>query len=165
MKRRWLSLYVENEVGVLARVAGLFSGKSYNLHSLTVGETEDTTVSRMTICVEGDDATFEQIKKQLNRLVEVIKVVDLSNKSMHIKEVLYLKVKNCTEKEKIEVLRIADVFHVTVVDYGKESILLECLQTEQRNNDIVAAVATICKQMEVVRGGSVAVESISITER
>lgn len=165
MRRRWLSLYVENEVGVLARIAGLFSGKSYNLHSLTVGETEDTTVSRMTICVEGDDATFEQIKKQLNRLVEVIKVVDLSNKPMHIKELLYLKVKNCTEKEKTEVLRIADVFHVSVADYGKDSILLECLQTEQRNNDIVAAVAILCKQMEVVRGGSVAVESISITDR
>lgn len=79
MKERWLSLYVENQVGVLARIAGLFSGKSYNLHSLTVGETEDRSVSRMTICVEGDDATFEQIKKQLNRCVEVIKVVDLTN--------------------------------------------------------------------------------------
>ena len=66
MKNRWIALYVENQVGVLAKVSGLFSGKSYNLQSLTVGTTEDATVSRMTICVTSDDITFEQIKKQLN---------------------------------------------------------------------------------------------------
>ena len=75
MKKRWIALYVENQVGVLAKVSGLFSAKSYNLHSLTVGETEDETVSRMTIGVESDDITFEQIKKQLNCMVEVIKVI------------------------------------------------------------------------------------------
>ena len=79
MKNRWIALYVENEVGVLAKVSGLFSGKSYNLQSLTVGTTEDITVSRMTICVTSDDITFEQIKKQLNRMVEVIKVIDLTD--------------------------------------------------------------------------------------
>lgn len=79
MKKRWISLYVENEIGVLAKIAGLFSGKSYNLTSLTVGTTEDPTVSRMTISVESDDATFEQIKKQLNRCVEVIEVIDFTN--------------------------------------------------------------------------------------
>ena len=72
MKNRWIALYVENQVGVLAKVSGLFSGKSYNLQSLTVGTTEDETISRMTICVTSDDITFEQIKKQLNRMVEVI---------------------------------------------------------------------------------------------
>ena len=69
MKKRWLSLYVENDVGVLAKISGLFSGKCYNLESLTVGTTEDPTVSRITIGLAGDDATFEQIKKQLNRCV------------------------------------------------------------------------------------------------
>ena len=69
LKKRWVSLYVENDVGVLAKISGLFSGKSYNLSSLTVGETEDPTVSRMTISLYGDDKTFEQIKKQLNRSV------------------------------------------------------------------------------------------------
>ena len=69
MKNRWIALYVENQVGVLAKVSGLFSGKSYNLQSLTVGTTEDETISRMTICVTSDDITFEQIKKQLNRMV------------------------------------------------------------------------------------------------
>ena len=76
MKKRWISLYVENQVGVLSKISGLFSGKSYNLDSLTVGTTEDPTVSRMTIATVSDDETFEQIKKQLNRLVEVIKVID-----------------------------------------------------------------------------------------
>ena len=74
MKKRWISLYVENQVGVLSKISGLFSGKSYNLDSLTVGTTEDPTVSRMTIATVSDDETFEQIKKQLNRTVEVIKV-------------------------------------------------------------------------------------------
>ena len=78
MKNRWIALYVENTVGVLAKVSGLFSGKSYNLQSLTVGTTEDETVSRMTICVTSDDVTFEQIKKQLNCMIEVIKVIDLT---------------------------------------------------------------------------------------
>lgn len=67
MKKRWLCLYVENEIGVLARISGLFAGKSYNLNSLTVGTTEDESISRMTISLYGDDKTFEQIKKQLNR--------------------------------------------------------------------------------------------------
>ena len=79
MKKRWIALYVENDVGVLAKVSGLFSGKSYNLDSLTVGTTEDPTVSRMTIATVSDDETFEQIKKQLNRMVEVIKVIDFTD--------------------------------------------------------------------------------------
>ena len=70
MKKRWISLYVENQVGVLSKISGLFAGKSYNLDSLTVGTTEDPTVSRMTIATVSDDETFEQIKKQLNRMVE-----------------------------------------------------------------------------------------------
>ena len=79
MKKRWISLYVENQVGVLSKIPGLFSGKSYNLDSLTVGTTEDPTVSRMTIATVSDDETFEQIKKQLNRTVEVIKVIDFTD--------------------------------------------------------------------------------------
>lgn len=78
MKKRWISLFVENEVGMLAKISGLFSGKSYNLQSLTVGETEDPTVSRMTIGLISDDITFEQIKKQLNRSVGIIKVIDFT---------------------------------------------------------------------------------------
>ena len=116
MKNRWIALYVENEVGVLAKVSGLFSGKSYNLQSLTVGTTEDMTVSRMTICVTSDDITFEQIKKQLNRMVEVIKVIDLTDMPIHMKEILFAKVKGCSVADKAELFQIAQVFHVEVAD-------------------------------------------------
>lgn len=161
MKKRWIALYVENEVGVLAKVSGLFSGKSYNLQSLTVGTTEDETVSRMTICVTSNDVTFEQIKKQLNRMVEVIKVIDLTNVPIHMKEILFAKIKGCTVEEKAEVFQIAQVFHVEVSDIGSDSVLLECMLTERRNNELIALLKSKFKHMEIVRGGAVAIESIS----
>ena len=91
MKKRWISLYVENQVGVLSKISGLFAGKSYNLDSLTVGTTEDPTVSRMTIATVSDDETFEQIKKQLNRMVEVIKVIDFTDIFIRMKEILMFR--------------------------------------------------------------------------
>ena len=126
MKKRWISLYVENQVGVLSKISGLFSGKSYNLDSLTVGTTEDPTVSRMTIATVSDDETFEQIKKQLNRMVEVIKVMDLTNVPIHMKEIMFAKVKKLSNTDKAEVFRIAQVFHVETADIGVDSVLLEC---------------------------------------
>ena len=138
MKNRWIALYVENQVGVLAKVSGLFSGKSYNLQSLTVGTTEDETVSRMTICVTSDDITFEQIKKQLNRMVEVIKVIDLTDVPIHMKEILFAKVLDVDEAGKLEVFQIAQVFNVQVADIGNDSVLLECKLTERRNNELIA---------------------------
>lgn len=165
MKNRWIALQVENQVGVLAKVSGLFSGKSYNLQSLTVGTTEDETISRMTICVSSDDITFEQIKKQLNRMVEVIKVVDLTNVPIHMKEIMFVKVKNCKAEDKAEVFQIAEVFKVQVADYGEESVLLECKLTERRNNELVSLLKSRFKAIEVVRGGAVAIESISTSCR
>ena len=165
MKNRWIALYVENQVGVLAKVSGLFSGKSYNLQSLTVGTTEDETISRMTICVTSDDITFEQIKKQLNRMVEVIKVIDLTNIPIHMKEIQFAKVKRCTAEEKAEVFQIAQVFQVQVADIGKDSVLLECKLSERRNNELIALLKSKFKQIEVVRGGAVAIESISTSCR
>ncbi len=88
--KRWISLLVENEIGVLARISGLFSSKSYNLDSLTVGTTEDNSISRMTISLTSDNQTFEQIKKQLNRSVEVIKVVDFTDTAIHMKELMFI---------------------------------------------------------------------------
>ena len=161
MKNRWIALYVENEVGVLAKVSGLFAGKSYNLHSLTVGTTEDETVSRMTIGVTSDDVTFEQIKKQLNRMVEVIKVLDLTDTPTHMKEILYAKVLNITPAEKAEVFQIAQVFAVDVVDIGVDSVLLECKLTERKNNELIALLKSRFKRINIVRGGAVAIESIS----
>ncbi len=171
MKNRWIALYVENQVGVLAKVSGLFSAKCYNLQSLTVGTTEHEDVSRMTICVTSDDITFEQIKKQLNRMVEVIKVIDLTHVPLHMKEILYAKVKGLDNEGKEEVFRIAQVFNVNngnvkVADIGEDSVLLECMLTDHRNDDLITLLKKQFKsKVEIVRGGAVAIEAISTSCR
>lgn len=166
MKKRWICLLVENEIGVLARISGLFSAKSYNLDSITVGTTEDQTISRMTISLTSDEQIFEQVKKQLNRCVEVIKVIDYTDIPIHMKEVLYIKVNHCKEGDKSEVFRIARVFDLKIVDYNRNVVLLECLQTEARNNDVIRLFEKcFVNRIEVVRGGSVAIEAVSVTER
>ena len=112
IKDRWIALYVENQVGVLAKVSGLFSGKSYNLQSLTVGTTEHEDISRMTICVKSDDITFEQIKKQLNRMVEVIKVIDITTAPLHMKELLYARIDDVSPEDIDLIFHLAEVFKV-----------------------------------------------------
>ena len=165
MKKRWISLYVENQVGVLSKISGLFSGKSYNLDSLTVGRTEDPTVSRMTIATVSDDETFEQIKKQLNRMIEVIKVIDFTDIFVRMKEILYVKVMKCTAADKVEVFQIAETFKAKVIDYGRDSVLVEFVQTATKNDAVVNLMKEEFKSIEVVRGGSVGIESISMMER
>ena len=165
-KKRWLSLYVENDVGVLAKISGLFSGKSYNLLSLTVGETEDPTVSRMTISMVGDDKTFEQVKKQLNRYVEVIKVLDFTDLPIHKKEILFIKLRALKREEMEDVFRSAEVFGVSVTDYDRSSLILESVKTESENDDILKYYKKhFLSRMEAVRGGAVAVESVSRSDR
>ena len=165
-KKRWVSLYVENDVGVLAKISGLFSGKSYNLCSLTVGETEDPTVSRMTISLYGDDKTFEQIIKQLNRSVEVIKVLDFTDLSIHKKEILYIKLHSLRRDEMEDVFRSASVFGVTITDYERGSLILECVKTESENDGVLRYYKKhFISRMEAVRGGSVAIESVSRSDR
>ncbi|HJC33460.1 acetolactate synthase small subunit [Mediterraneibacter glycyrrhizinilyticus] len=165
MKKRWISLYVENQVGVLSKISGLFSGKSYNLDSLTVGTTEDPTVSRMTIATVSDDETFEQIKKQLNRMIEVIKVIDFTDIFVRMKEILYVKVMKCSVADKVEVFQIAETFKAKVIDYGRDSVLVEFVQTATKNDAVVKLMKEEFKTIEVVRGGSVGIESISMMER
>ncbi len=165
MKKRWISLYVENQVGVLSKISGLFSGKSYNLDSLTVGMTEDPTVSRMTIATVSDDETFEQIKKQLNRMIEVIKVIDFTDIFVRMKEILYVKVLKCSVADKVEVFQIAETFKAKVIDYGRDSVLVEFVQTATKNDAVVKLMKEEFKSIEVVRGGSVGIESISMMER
>ena len=165
MKKRWICLFVENEIGVLARISGLFSGKSYNLDSLTVGMTEDPTVSRMTISLTSDDKTFEQIKKQLGRSVEVIKVVDYTDKTIHMKEILFIKVSGCSEEDKTEIFRISEVFGVPVIDYDGTAVILECTQTENDNDHLIALLKkNFVNRIEIVRGGSVAIEAVGFAK-
>ncbi|MDR1800521.1 MAG: acetolactate synthase small subunit [Lachnospiraceae bacterium] len=165
MKKRWISLFVENQVGVLSKISGLFSAKSYNLDSLTVGTTEDKTVSRMTIETVTDDETFEQIKKQLNRLVEVIKVIDFTDIYVHMREILYVKVRRCSAQDKASLFQIAETFKARVIDYGHDSLLLEFVQTATKNDAVVKLLKEEFGNIEVVRGGSVGIESISLMER
>lgn len=164
MKKRWICLLVENDIGALARIAGLFSGKSYNLDSLTAGPTEDETVSRMTISLTSDDKTFEQVKKQLNRSVEVIKVIDYTEIPIHSKELMYIKISNCTNKDMTEVFRIAQVYDMKVIEYNPSCALLECVQTDRRNDDLIKLLQKcFVNRIEVVRGGSVAIEAINLS--
>ena len=166
MKKRWICLFVENEIGVLARIAGLFSAKSYNLDSLTVGITEDNTISRMTISLTSDDKTFEQIKKQINRSVEVIKLVDYTDRPIHMREILFVRVNGCSDSDITELFRISNVFDVPIIDYDSTTVLLECIQTENWNNDLISLLSRkFSNRIEIVRGGSVAVEAVSISER
>ena len=165
MNKRILSLLVDNTSGVLSRVAGLFSRRGYNITSLTVGETAVPEYSRMTVVAEGDEQILEQIKKQLNAMIEVIKVVDLTTMPIHMKEILYAKVNGLDGAGKTEAFQIAEVFdqggNVRIVDIGADSVLFECTLTERKNNELIALLKSRFKKIEVTRGGAVAVESIS----
>ncbi|MBR2785653.1 MAG: acetolactate synthase small subunit [Clostridia bacterium] len=166
MEKRWICLFVENEIGVLARISGLFSSKSYNIESLTVGTTEDPTISRMTISMISDDKTFEQIKKQLNRSVEVIKVVDYTTVQTHMKEILYIKVYSLTDKDKTEIFRLAQVYNLKILDYNKNSVIIEWTEIESKIDEMIEMFkSTFLNRVEVVRGGSVAIEAIGISNR
>lgn len=165
MRKRWISLYVENQVGVLSKISGLFSAKSYNLESLTVGTTEDPTMSRMTIETISDEETYEQIKKQLNRMVEVIKVIDFTELSVVMQEIMFIKVKNCSREDKAELFQIAQTYQAKVRDYGRDSVLLEFVHTAHKNTSIIQFLKSEFQSIEVVRGGSVGIEAITMPKR
>ena len=164
-RRRWLLLFVENQIGVLARISGLLSGKSYNIHSLTVGETQDRAISRMTVCLDADDKTFEQIMKQLNRSIEVIKVIDITDASIRSKEVMFIKIKGINERDRAEVFQMAQAFKFRIKDMDHNSVLVEAVRTEIVNDSILNLINERFKNIEVVRGGPVAIESISMQDR
>ena len=122
--RHTLSVLVENEPGVLSRVAGLFSGRGFNIESLNVAPTMEQGVSLMTIVTDGDELIIEQIKKQLRKLITVVKVVDM-NEVKHVdREMVLIKV-NATEQTRAEVLRIVDIFRCKVVDVSPSELTLE----------------------------------------
>ena len=122
--RHVLSILVENEPGVLSRVAGLFSGRGFNIESLNVAPTLEPEVSRMTICTKGDDQIIEQIIKQLRKLVTVIKVVDLTHQQAVEREMVLIKV-GAEDSRRAEILRIADIFRCKVVDVAANELTLE----------------------------------------
>ena len=122
--RHILSLLLENEAGALSRVAGLFSARGYNIESLTVAPTEDPTLSRMTIVTRGSDDVIEQITKQLNKLVDVVKVVDL-NEGEHIERELMLVKVRASGKDREEMKRMADIFRGRIIDVTDKAYTIE----------------------------------------
>lgn len=136
--RHTISVLVDNKPGVLARVAGLFSGRGFNIESLSVNETLDPTMSQMTIVTRGDDRILEQINKQLNKLIDVIKVTDFESGNYdHIDRELALIKVRVNEKNRAEVLSIVDIFRGKVVDVGRNHYTVEVTGDEDKINAII----------------------------
>ena len=154
MKKFTLSVLVENKFGVLARVASLFSARGFNINSLAVSETEDPTISRMTIVVDADEKTFEQIKKQLNKLIDIIKVYDLTKKDYIDRELILIRV-NMTPKTREKIIQIVDSVSAEVVDIGKDSLTVE----ETGDTKKITALLELLRPFgikEIVRTGRIA---------
>jgi len=129
--RHTLSVLVENKFGVLARIAGLFSGRGYNIDTLNVAPTQDPTTSRMTIVVKGDDAVLEQVTKQLNKLVDVIKVQDFREDEYVDRELILIKV-GVDTKSRPEVMQICDIFRAKIVDVAHKALTVEITGNESK---------------------------------
>jgi acetolactate synthase-1/3 small subunit len=153
--RHTISVLVENEFGVLSRVSGLFSGRGFNIESLTVAETLDPTVSRMTIVTSGNDQILEQILKHLNKLVSVIKVIDLTGAETVDRELVLIKV-NAEPETKPEVLRLVDIFRAKIVDVASRCYTIEMTGDEEKINALLQLLKPIGIR-EIVRTGRVAI--------
>ena len=153
-KRHTIAVLVENRSGVLARVAGLFSARGYNIEGLSVGETQDPEVSRITIVTIGDDFVVEQIIKQLHRLIDIIKVVDLTGTSYVDREMVLIKV-SAGASVRAEVLRIADIFRGKVVDVSPKTYTIEVTGDGGKIQGILGLLRPLGIK-EVVRTGKVA---------
>lgn len=149
-----ISVLVENHFGVLAHVAGLFSARGFNIDSLAVGETEDPSVSRMTIMAHGDDRVIEQIIKQLNKLIDVIKVQDLTAEETISRELVLIKV-SATASSRSDILQIVNTFRAKVVDVNPRSLTVEVTGTEEKIDAMLELLRPFGVK-EVVRTGTIA---------
>jgi len=156
MNRHVLSVLVENQSGVLSRVSGLFSRRGYNIDSLSVGETEDPKVSRMTIVVRGDDYILEQIKKQLNKLIDVIKIVELDPQQSVFRELAMIKV-NTTMETRASIIEIVSIFRANIVDVSNETLTVEMTGDESKIEAFISLMNNY-GIVEVVRTGLAAIE-------
>jgi acetolactate synthase-1/3 small subunit len=151
-----ISMTVENHQGVLARIAGLFSGRAYNLESLTVGATNDKSVSRITLVCMGDDNVIEQIKKQLNKLIDVIKLVDLTDVQTVHRELALIKVA-ATSTQRGEIFQVADVFRAKVLDVGLDNMILEVTGSSEKIDGLLLILQSY-NILEMARSGLVSME-------
>jgi len=154
-RKHTIAVLVENKFGVLSRVAGLFSARGYNIESLSVGETLDPTVSRMTLVVRGDEFVIEQVMKQLHKLIDVIKVNDLTDDSHVERELVLIRV-NAEPQHRAEILRTADIFRAKVIDVTPQSFVLEATGDEEKIEALIELLRPMGIQ-EIVRTGKVAI--------
>ena len=137
--RHTLAVLVENRPGVLSHVAGLFARRGYNIESLVVGETEDKTVSRITLVVEGDERVIEQVSKQLNKQIEVIKVNDITNEQTVDRQMLLVKV-TADQAARQEILQLMEIFRCRVVDIGRRSLIIEATGDEGKIEAVIQSL-------------------------
>lgn len=150
--RHIISILIENEAGALSRVAGLFSARGYNIESLTVAPTEDASLSRMTIVTTGTDRIIEQITKQLNKLVDVVKLMDLTEGPHIEREMMLIKVKASTMAQREDVKRLADIFRGRIIDVTTSTYTIELTGAVHKLDSFIDALAEH-KIIETVRSG------------
>ncbi|NLA38112.1 MAG: acetolactate synthase small subunit [Methanomicrobiales archaeon] len=156
MKPHTISVIVENRAGVLSRVAGMFSRRGFNIESLAVGTCEEPDMSRITIVVNGDDSVVEQVMKQTNKLIDVIKVSDLSERESVERELALIKVAAEPGTSRAEILQIADIFRAQVVDVGSKTLVLQVAGDTEK----IEALEKLLRQYgikELVRTGKIAI--------
>ncbi len=156
MAKHTLSVLVENHAGVLSRVSGLFSRRGFNIESLAVGVTENPDISRITIVVDGDDYTIEQVGKQLNKLIDVIKIKQLDKSDSVSRELALIKVSADTTSRS-EIIQIVEIFRAKIIDVSKTTVTIEI----SGSSDKVAALEDMLQQYgikEIVRTGTIAIE-------
>jgi acetolactate synthase-1/3 small subunit len=151
-----ISLLVENHQGVLARISGLFSGRGYNLDSITAGPTMDPSVTRITIACTGEDAVAEQVKKQLHKLIDVIKVNELTDVPALHRELMLIKC-NARARQRGELFQIAEVFKAQVMDVGHDTLSMELTGSPDKIDDFIALVQPY-GIVEMARSGVVSME-------
>jgi len=151
VSRRILSVLLENEPGALSRIVGLFSQRGYNIETLTVAPTDDKSLSRLTLTTVGDDRAIEQITKQLNKLVDVIKLVDLTDGAHIEREMMLIKVR-ATGAMREEVKRMTDIFRGQIVDVQSALYTIQMLGTQEKLDAFIAAFTDV-DILEVVRSG------------
>ncbi len=160
MRKHVISVLVENKFGVLARISGLFSARGYNIDSLCVAETLDPTLSKMTIVTQGDDQIIEQINKQLNKLVDIVKVVEFTGTDHVDRELLLIKVA-ATDSNRSAIIEITDIFRAKVVDVAPKSLTLEITGTTDKVNAFLELLRPYGIR-EVARTGRIAMSRGSV---
>lgn len=150
-----MGVLVENKFGVLSRISSLFSARGFNIESLAVGETEDPTISRMTIVVSGDDRVLEQVAKQLRRVIDVIKVEDLTQKEYIDRELVLVKV-SCTSSTRSEIVEMVNIFRAKIVDVSPRSLTIEVTGAENKIKGFLDLLRPFGIK-EIVRTGKIAI--------